>query len=124
MQQKRLRASGDSPTVGLAPFMEHASTSGLLLQLTFFAGMAPYFLTLAACLQKGWLLAPLHSGLVFGAFGLGSSSPLRRPASSPPGSARRPSLSAARLGSSAWACRYGPSAPSASTAISDVSFPV
>ncbi|MDX3225998.1 MFS transporter [Streptomyces sp. ME19-01-6] len=71
VQQNRVRASGGSPSLDLRLFKERAFTVGLLAQLTFFAGMASYFLVLALYLQKGRLLEPLDSGLVFGALGLG-----------------------------------------------------
>jgi EmrB/QacA subfamily drug resistance transporter len=71
LQQNRLRATGGSPSVDLSLFKERAFTAGLFAQLTFFAGMASYFLVLALYLQKGRLLDPLDSGLVFGALGIG-----------------------------------------------------
>jgi EmrB/QacA subfamily drug resistance transporter len=71
VQQNRLGASGGSPSVDLSLFRERAFTAGLFAQLTFFASMASYFLVLALYLQKGRLLEPLDSGLVFGALGLG-----------------------------------------------------
>ncbi|MFF4838353.1 MFS transporter [Streptomyces sp. NPDC001315] len=71
VQQNRLRGNGGSPSVDLSLFRERAFTAGLFARLTFFASMASYFLVLALYLQKGRLLEPLDSGLVFGALGLG-----------------------------------------------------
>lgn len=71
VQQNRVRAKGGSPSVDLSLFKERAFTVGLFAQLTFFASMASYFLVLALYLQKGRLLEPLNSGLVFGAMGVG-----------------------------------------------------
>jgi MFS family permease len=70
-QQRRLGASGRSPSMDLALFRERAFTAGLVAQLTFFASMASYFLVLAFYLQQGRHLDPLDSGLVFGVLGLG-----------------------------------------------------
>ncbi|MFJ8825492.1 MFS transporter [Streptomyces sp. NPDC102467] len=71
VQQNRLRAGGRTPSVDLSLFKERAFAVGLTAQLIFFAGMASYFLVLALYLQKGRLLEPLNSGIVFGALGVG-----------------------------------------------------
>ncbi|WP_211265594.1 MFS transporter [Actinacidiphila oryziradicis] len=71
LRQNKLRASGGSPSVDLTLFKERAFTAGLVAQLTFFASMASYFLVLALYLQKGRLLDPLDSGVVFAALGVG-----------------------------------------------------
>ncbi|MHA6763900.1 MFS transporter [Streptacidiphilus sp. PAMC 29251] len=70
-QQGRVRASGAAPSVDFTLFRERAFSAGLVAQLTFWTGMASYFLVLALYLQEGRGLEPLNSGLVFGALGIG-----------------------------------------------------
>lgn len=60
-----------TPLVDLALFRERAFSAGMLTTLTFFAGMASFFLVLALYLQLGRGLGPLESGETFSLLGIG-----------------------------------------------------
>lgn len=69
--QRRLRLRGGHPVVDLTLFGERAFTVGLLVQVTFYAGIAAFFLVLALYLQFGRGLGALGAGLVYLAHGAG-----------------------------------------------------
>jgi EmrB/QacA subfamily drug resistance transporter len=63
--QRSLGRSGGEPLLHPQLFRERAFTVGLIAQLTFFSGMASFFLVFALYLQQGRGLDPLNAGLVF-----------------------------------------------------------
>jgi EmrB/QacA subfamily drug resistance transporter len=69
--ERRVRLRDGCPVVDLALFRERAFTVGLLVQVTFYAGIAGFFLVLALYLQLGHGMSPLGAGLVFFAHGAG-----------------------------------------------------
>src|SRR3954447_7227108 len=65
VHERRLASRGGSPLVHPRLFESRSFTVGLLGTMTFYAGMASFFLVLALYLQDGRGLDPLESGLVF-----------------------------------------------------------
>lgn len=62
LHQRRRTRRADSPLVPLALFRERGFTGGVLVGLTFFAGVASFFLILTITLQVGLGFSPLHMG--------------------------------------------------------------
>jgi EmrB/QacA subfamily drug resistance transporter len=60
-----------NPLVDMSLFRERAFSAGMLTTLTFFAGMASFFLVLALYLQLGRGMGPLESGEIFSLLGIG-----------------------------------------------------
>jgi len=60
-----------NPLVDLALFRERAFTAGMITTLTYFAGLASFFLVLALYLQLGRGLGALESGEIFSLLGIG-----------------------------------------------------
>jgi EmrB/QacA subfamily drug resistance transporter len=69
--ERRVAARGGSPLVDMTLFRERAFSAGMLTTLTFFAGVASFFLVLALYLQLGRGLGPLESGEIFSLLGIG-----------------------------------------------------
>jgi EmrB/QacA subfamily drug resistance transporter len=69
--ERRVAARGSSPLVDMTLFRERAFSAGMLTTLTFFAGVASFFLVLALYLQLGRGLGPLESGEIFSLLGIG-----------------------------------------------------
>jgi EmrB/QacA subfamily drug resistance transporter len=67
--QRWLSRRGHDPLLPPALFADRGFTVGLLAVLTFFAGMASFFLVLALYLQQGRGLTALEAGLVFAILG-------------------------------------------------------
>ncbi len=63
--QRWLTRRGGDPLLDLALFGERAFSAGLLIQLTFWSGMASFFLVLAIYLQEGRGLNAMEAGSVF-----------------------------------------------------------
>jgi predicted MFS family arabinose efflux permease len=63
LHQRRRARGDDSPLVPLALFRERGFAGGVLVGLTFFAGVAAFFLILTITLQAGLGFSPLHMGL-------------------------------------------------------------
>jgi predicted MFS family arabinose efflux permease len=69
--QRRRRTSGRAPLVDLGLFSDWAFTLGSLASLTFSLVPPSFFFVLALYLQQGRHFAPLFSGVVFAAVGVG-----------------------------------------------------
>jgi EmrB/QacA subfamily drug resistance transporter len=69
--ERRLAARGRTPLVDMTLFRERAFSAGMLTTLTFFAGMASFFLVLALYLQLGRGMGALESGEIFSLLGIG-----------------------------------------------------
>lgn len=67
----RSKRRGAVPLVDLEMFRERYFTIGLAAQITFYMGMAGFYLVLALYLQEGRGLTPLGAGLIFVANGAG-----------------------------------------------------
>ena len=66
-----LQARGRVPLVNLRLFRDRAFSLGLVMAVTFFGGLASFFLSITLFLQQGFGLGPLATGLTFVAFGVG-----------------------------------------------------
>ena len=66
-----LQSRRRSPLVSIRLFRDPAFSLGLLMTMTFFSGLAAFFMGLTIFLQQGFLYGPLATGLVFVAFGIG-----------------------------------------------------
>ncbi len=66
-----VQARGRSPLVNLRLFRDPAFSLGLFMAVTFFGGLAAFFMGLTIFLQQGFGFGPLAAGLVFLAFGVG-----------------------------------------------------
>ncbi len=66
-----LQARGRVPLVNLRLFRDRMFTMGLVMTMTFFSGLAAFFLSITIYLQEGFGFSPLATGLVFAAFGAG-----------------------------------------------------
>ena len=69
-------ATGAEPGAGAAGqhlrlFRDPAFSLGLVMAMTFFSGLAAFFMGLTIFLQQGFGYGPLACGLVFVAFGIG-----------------------------------------------------
>ncbi len=62
---------GRAPLVNLRLFKDRAFSLGLVMAMTFFGGLAAFFMGLTIFLQQGLGYDPLQAGLVFVAFGFG-----------------------------------------------------
>ncbi|HYU66522.1 MAG TPA: DHA2 family efflux MFS transporter permease subunit [Jatrophihabitantaceae bacterium] len=70
--ERRLASHPDrAPLVDMSLFGERAFGVGMLATLTYFAGMASFFLVLALYLQQGRGMGPLESGEIFSLLGIG-----------------------------------------------------
>ena len=68
-----VQARGRVPLVNLRLFRDPTFSVGLGMAMTYFAGLAAFFMGLTIYLQQGFGYSPLATGLVFLAFGLGFS---------------------------------------------------
>ncbi len=66
-----VQSRGRAPLVNLRLFRDPGFSLGLVMAMTFFSGLAGFFLGLTIFLQQGFGYSPLATGLVFLAFGLG-----------------------------------------------------
>ncbi len=66
-----VQSRGRSPLVNLRLFRDPAFSLGLTMAVTFFSGLAAFFMGITIFLQQGFGYGPLATGLVFVAFGLG-----------------------------------------------------
>ena len=66
-----VQSRGRSPLVNLRLFRDPGFSLGLVIAMTFFSGLAAFFMGLTIFLQQGAGYGPLACGLVFVAFGLG-----------------------------------------------------
>ncbi len=66
-----LQARGRVPLVNLRLFRDRAFSLGLVMTVTFFGGLASFFLSITLFLQQGFGMGPLATGLTFVAFGIG-----------------------------------------------------
>ncbi|MFI6661481.1 MFS transporter [Streptomyces sp. NPDC050523] len=71
LRQNRLERHDRAPLISLSLFRERAFSVGILIILGFFAAMASFMFILALYLQDGHGDSALHSGLIFGALGIG-----------------------------------------------------
>src|SRR6266516_3951417 len=70
--ERRLASHPDrAPLVDMSLFRERAFGVGMLTTLTYFAGMASFFLVLALYLQQGRGMGALESGEIFSLLGIG-----------------------------------------------------
>ena len=69
--ERRLARRGRTPLVDMTLFRERAFSAGMLTTLTYFAGMASFFLVLALYLQLGRGMGALESGEIFSLLGIG-----------------------------------------------------
>jgi Na+/melibiose symporter-like transporter len=70
--ERRLASHPDrAPLVDMSLFRERAFGVGMLATLTYFAGMASFFLVLALYLQQGRGMGTLESGEIFSLLGIG-----------------------------------------------------
>ncbi len=63
--------SGRSPLVNLRLFRVRAFSLGLVMAVSFFAGVSSFYMGITIFLQQGFSFSPLAAGLVFVAFGVG-----------------------------------------------------
>ncbi len=68
-----VQSRGRSPLVNLRLFRDPAFSLGLAMALTFFSGLAAFFMGLTVTLQQGFGYSPFATGLVFVGFGVGFS---------------------------------------------------
>jgi EmrB/QacA subfamily drug resistance transporter len=66
-----LQARNRAPLVPMRLFRDPAFSLGLVMVMTFFSGLAAFFMGLTIFLQQGFGYGPLATGLVFVAFGIG-----------------------------------------------------
>ncbi len=66
-----LQARGRVPLVNLRLFRDRSFSLGLVMAVTFFGGLASFFLSITLFLQQGFGKGPLATGLTFVAFGAG-----------------------------------------------------
>ena len=66
-----VQSRGRAPLVSLRLFRDPGFSLGLIMAVTFFSGLAAFFMGLTIFLQQGFGYSPLGTGLVFVAFGLG-----------------------------------------------------
>jgi MFS family permease len=66
-----LQHRGRAPLVSMRLFRDPGFSLGLMMAVTFFGGLAAFFMTLTVVLQDGLGFDPLATGIVFVAFGLG-----------------------------------------------------
>lgn len=69
--ERHIAARGRTPLVDMSLFRERAFGVGMITSLTYFAGMASFFLVLALYLQLGRGLGALESGEIFSVLGIG-----------------------------------------------------
>ena len=66
-----VQSRGRSPLINLRLFRDPAFSLGLVMAITFFSGLAAFFMGITIFLQQGFGYGPLATGLVFVAFGVG-----------------------------------------------------
>ena len=66
-----LQSRNRSPLVSMRLFRDPAFSLGLVMAMTFFSGLAAFFMGLTIFLQQGFGYSPLATGVVFVAFGIG-----------------------------------------------------
>ena len=66
-----VQSRGRSPLVNLRLFRDPSFSLGLAMAVTFFSGLAAFFMGLTVTLQQGFGYSPFATGLVFVAFGIG-----------------------------------------------------
>ena len=66
-----VQSRGRAPLVSLRLFRDPGFSFGLVMAITFFSGLASFFMGLTIFLQQGFGYSPLATGLVFVAFGIG-----------------------------------------------------
>ncbi len=71
LYELHLHHRGRSPLVSMRLFRDPAFSLGLVMAMTFFSGLAAFFMSLTIFLQQGFGYGPLATGVVFVAFGLG-----------------------------------------------------
>ena len=71
LYELHLQHRGRSPLVSMRLFRDPAFSLGLVMVVTFFAGLAAFFMGLTIFLQQGFGYGPLATGIVFVAFGIG-----------------------------------------------------
>ena len=71
LYERLLLGTGRTPLVNLRLFRDPAFSLGLVMAMTFFAGLSAFFMGLTIFLQQGFGFGPLAAGLVFVAFGIG-----------------------------------------------------
>src|SRR5882757_1881526 len=69
--ERRLARLGRTPLVDMTLFRERAFSAGMIATMTYFAGLASFFLVLALYLQLGRGLGALESGEIFSLLGIG-----------------------------------------------------
>jgi MFS family permease len=67
----QLQERGRSPLVSMRLFRDPGFSLGLVMAMTFFSGLAAFFMGITIFLQQGFGYGPLATGLVFVAFGIG-----------------------------------------------------
>jgi MFS family permease len=68
--QQHLATTGGHPLLDLTLFRHRAFTSGVLVNISFFAGFSGFLLAMTLALQSGLGLSPLHAGLTFAPLGV------------------------------------------------------
>ena len=68
--QQHLATIGGHPLLDLTLFRHRAFTSGVLVNVSFFAGFSGFLLAMTLALQSGLGLSPLHAGLTFAPLGV------------------------------------------------------
>ena len=71
LYELHLQHRGRSPLVSMRLFRDPGFSLGLVMTVTFFAGLAAFFMGLTIFLQQGFGYGPLATGIVFVAFGIG-----------------------------------------------------
>jgi EmrB/QacA subfamily drug resistance transporter len=71
LYQRRRHAAGESELLPLSLMTNASFVVGFILAMTFFSGVAGFFLVLAVFLQTGFALTPLQSGLTTVPFPVG-----------------------------------------------------
>ena len=71
MFETALQHRGRAPLVNMRLFRVPGFSLGLVMAVTFFGGLAAFFMSLTVVLQDGLGFGPLATGLVFVAFGVG-----------------------------------------------------
>ena len=71
LYELHLQHRSRSPLVSMRLFRDPGFSLGLVMTLTFFSGLAAFFMGITIFLQQGFGYGPLATGIVFVAFGVG-----------------------------------------------------
>jgi EmrB/QacA subfamily drug resistance transporter len=124
VEQARRSRRGGSPLVPLGLFRRHAFTGGVLAALTFFSGVAGFFLVMTLTLQVGLGFSPLHTALTFLPWSIGIAVAAGASVQLAPRLGRRLTVAGSLAMAPGWAAFCSPSKGPATTSAPGHSRPV